>query len=356
MKVQKNISLKAYNTFGIDVLAHQFISVTKIDDLREVLSKKNKLFILSGGSNVLLINDIAELTLHVALSGVSVVKETKKHVYIEANAGENWHEFVLWCIKNDFGGLENLSLIPGNVGTSPMQNIGAYGVEIKDTFHKLEAMEISTGKLHTFTNEECGFGYRNSVFKNELKGKYIITSVVFKLTKEKHQLNYSYGAIQSELDKRNINTPTIKDISDVVIDIRNSKLPNPKEIGNSGSFFKNPVILKEQFDTLQKEYPKMPFYEVKTSSSSMSSRAESRGEKSKLITHNSYKVPAGWLIEQCGFKGKRFGDAGVHKNQALVLVNYGNATGKEIYNLAQKIQQTVKNTFDISLDIEVNVI
>jgi len=335
LKIQKNISLKPYNTFGIDVLAKEFVSVTSIDDLRKILSENITVFILSGGSNLLLTSDITKLVLHVALKGIFVLKETKKHVYVQANAGENWHEFVLWCIENNYGGLENLSLIPGNVGTSPMQNIGAYGVEIKDTFHKLEAMEIATGKLHTFSNDDCNFGYRNSVFKNELKGKYIITSVVFKLTKEKHKLNYSYGAIQTELAQRNIDKPTIKDISDVVIDIRNSKLPNPKEIGNSGSFFKNPVIDKEQFKLLQDKYPNMPSY---------------------IVSDTQTKVPAGWLIEQCGFKGKRFGDAGVHKNQALVLVNYGNATGKEIYNLAQKIQQTVKNTFDISLDIEVNVI
>ena len=335
MNIQKNISLKPYNTFGIDVFAREFVNVTSIDDLREVLSNNKDLFVLSGGSNVLLVRDIDELTLHIALNGISVLKETKKHVYVQANAGENWHEFVLWCIKNDFGGLENLSLIPGNVGTSPMQNIGAYGVEIKDTFHKLEAMEIATGKLDEFSNNDCNFGYRNSVFKNELKGKYIITSVVFKLTKEKHKLNYSYGAIQSELEKRNIDKPTIKDISDVVIDIRNTKLPNPKEIGNSGSFFKNPVISSEAFKKLQEKFPTVPSY---------------------TISETEIKVPAGWLIEQCGFKGKRFGDAGVHKNQALVLVNYGKATGKEIYNLAQEIQQTVKNTFDISLDIEVNVI
>ncbi len=344
MKIKKNISLKPYNTFGIDVLASKFVSATSIDYLREILSKNKNVFILSGGSNVLLVNDINKLTLHIALKGISVLKETKKYVYVEANAGENWHKFVLWCIENDFGGLENLSLIPGNVGTSPMQNIGAYGVEIKDTFHKLEAMEIATGKLYTFSNSDCDFGYRNSVFKKKIKGKYIITSVVFKLTKENHKLNYSYGAIQSELEKRAIDKPTIKNISDVVIDIRNSKLPNPKETGNSGSFFKNPVISSDAFQKLQGKHPNMPFYEVKIT------------DNSKLQTPNSYKVPAGWLIEQCGFKGKRFGDAGVHKNQALVLVNYGNATGKEIYNLAQKIQKTVKNTFDISLEIEVNVI
>jgi UDP-N-acetylmuramate dehydrogenase len=216
-----------------------------------------------------------------------------------------------------------------------MQNIGAYGVEIKDTFHQLEAIEIENGKLHTFTNEACSFGYRNSVFKNELKGQFIITSVIFKLTKINHKLNYSYGAIQSELEKREIEKPTIKDISDAVITIRNSKLPNPKEIGNSGSFFKNPVITTDDFLKLQEKYPNIPSYK---------------------ISETEIKVPAGWLIEQCGFKGKRFGDAGVHTKQALVLVNYDNATGTEIHNLAQEILKTVKKTFDISLDIEVNVI
>lgn len=335
MNIQENISLKPYNTFGIDVDAARFINVTSIADLKKILTIETDFFILSGGSNILLTSSINKLILYIALKGISIIKETEKHVYIESKAGENWHDFVLWCIGNDFGGLENLSLIPGNVGTSPMQNIGAYGVEIKDTFHQLKAMEIATGKLHTFSNEDCNFGYRNSVFKNELKGKYIITSVVFKLTKDKHKLNYSYGAIQNELENRSIDKPTIKDISNVVIDIRNSKLPNPKEIGNSGSFFKNPVINKEKFELLQKKYPNIPSY---------------------TVSDTQIKVPAGWLIEQCGFKGKRFGDAGVHKNQALVLVNYGNATGKEIYDLALKILKQVKNTFDISLEIEVNVI
>jgi UDP-N-acetylmuramate dehydrogenase len=335
VEIEHNISLKHYNTFGIDVNAKRFVSIESIADLREILVKETDVFILSGGSNLLLTSDINKLTLHIALKGVAVVKETQNYAYIEVNAGENWHEFVLWCIENDFGGLENLSLIPGNVGTSPMQNIGAYGVEIKDTFHQLEAIEIENGKLHTFTNEACSFGYRNSVFKNELKGQFIITSVIFKLTKINHKLNYSYGAIQSELEKREIEKPTIKDISDAVITIRNSKLPNPKEIGNSGSFFKNPVITTDDFLKLQEKYPNIPSYK---------------------ISETEIKVPAGWLIEQCGFKGKRFGDAGVHTKQALVLVNYDNATGTEIHNLAQEILKTVKKTFDISLDIEVNVI
>ncbi|MDC9721537.1 MAG: UDP-N-acetylmuramate dehydrogenase [Urechidicola sp.] len=344
MKIQQNISLKNYNTFGIDAIASRFVSVNSIDDLIDILAVEQNIFILGGGSNLLLTNDLNKLVLHIDLKGIDTIKETENEVFIKVQAGENWHDFVLWAIENDFGGLENLSLIPGNVGTSPIQNIGAYGVEIKDCFYKLKAIEIVTGNRRVFTKDECEFGYRNSVFKNELKGKYIITSVIFKLTKQHHKLNTTYGAIQTELEKREIKEPTIKDISDVVIDIRNSKLPNPKEIGNSGSFFKNPVISKEQFLQLQKKNPQIPFYEIKAT------------QNSKLTTHNSFKIPAGWLIEQCGFKGKRFGDAGVHEKQALVLVNYDNATGQEIYALAQKIQQTVLDSFGIELAIEVNVV
>jgi len=344
LNIKKNISLKPFNTFGINAIAKRFINITSFYELQQLIKKEQDLFLLSGGSNMLLTQDIDKLVVHLNIKGISIDKETENEVYITANAGENWHEFVLWCVSQNYGGIENLSLIPGNVGTCPIQNIGAYGVEVKDTITKVEALEIATGKLHTFSNNDCDFGYRNSVFKNELKGKFIITSVSFKLSKKNNTLHDSYGAIQAEFEKRSIKKPTIKDISDVIIDIRNSKLPNPKEIGNSGSFFKNPVIEKKQFELLQKKYPTMPFYEVKKINS-------------KLKTQNpEFKIPAGWLIEQCGFKGKRFGDAGVHSKQALVLVNYGNATGKEIYNLAQEIQQTVAKTFGIDLEIEVNVI
>ena len=335
MKIKENISLKNYNTFGIDAIASRFVSVNSIPDILEILSKEQDIFVLGGGSNLLLTNDVNKLVLHVDLKGINIIKETDTEIFIKVQAGENWHEFVLWSIENGFGGLENLSLIPGNVGTSPIQNIGAYGVEMKDCFHKLKAIETATQKRRIFTKDECEFGYRNSVFKNELKGKHIITSVIFKLTKKNHKLNYSYGAIQAELEKREISNPTIKNISDAVIDIRNSKLPNPKEIGNSGSFFKNPVISNSKFDELKEKYPTIPSYK---------------------ISESEIKIPAGWLIEQCGFKGKRFGDAGVHDKQALVLVNYGTATGQEIYALAQKIQQTVLDTFGIELAIEVNVI
>lgn len=284
---------------------------------------------------MLLINDIEKLVVHIDIKGISIDREDNNNVYLTVNAGENWHEFVLWCVSQNYGGIENLSLIPGNVGTCPIQNIGAYGVEVKDTITKVEGLEIETGKKMTFSNNDCQFGYRNSIFKNEEKGKYIITSVSFHLTKNNHNLNTSYGAIETELASKEIKKPTLKDISDAVIAIRKSKLPDPKKIGNSGSFFKNPVISKEKFLELIKENPNVPSYKV---------------------SETEIKVPAGWLVEQSGFKGKRFGDAGVHDKQALVLVNHRNASGKEIYQLAKKIQETVLQKFSISLEIEVNII
>jgi len=333
LKIQENISLKKYNTFGIDVNAKRFISVDSLEELKTIIAKEKDIFLIGGGSNMLLTSEIDKLVLHLNLKGILVNETPNNEVFVTAEAGENWHDFVLWCIAQNYGGLENLSLIPGNVGTSPIQNIGAYGVEIKDIFYQLEAIEIETGKMKTFNLEECKFGYRNSVFKNELIGKYIITSVTFKLTKDKHQLNTSYGAIQNYL-KEFLN-PTIKNVSDAVIAIRESKLPDPKQIGNSGSFFKNPIVSSHIFKKIEKDYPSIPHY---------------------IINEFEVKIPAGWLIEQCGFKGKRFGDAGVHDKQALVLVNFNNASGSEIYNLALNIQQTVKQTFGISLEIEVNVI
>ena len=335
MTIANNISLKEYNTFGVECYAKRFVSIDSFYDLQQLLKTEKDLFLLSGGSNMLLTRDIEKLVVLINIKGISIDRENKNTVHLTVNSGENWHEFVLWCISQDYGGLENLSLIPGNVGTCPIQNIGAYGVEVKDTITKVEAIEIETGKLITFANAECQFGYRNSIFKNDVKGKYIITSVSFELTKTNHQLNTSYGAIEVALQEKNITNPTIKDVSDTVISIRKSKLPDPKEIGNSGSFFKNPVISTEQFLQLQKEYPAIPSYK---------------------ISEATTKVPAGWLVEQCGFKGKRFGDAGVHEKQALVLVNYANASGLEIYNLAKSIQQTVFNKFKIDLEIEVNII
>ena len=335
MNIQQNISLKNYNTFGIDVAAKRFVSVDSVYQLQQLIKLEKNLFLLSGGSNMLLTNNIEKLVVYLDIKGISIDNEDDNFVFITANAGEDWHKFVLWCVENDFGGLENLSLIPGNVGTCPIQNIGAYGVEVKDTITKVQALEIETGKLIEFSNQECNFGYRDSIFKNDVKGKYILTAVSFKLTKKNHKLNTSYGAIETELASKNIQKATIKDISEAVISIRKSKLPDPKEIGNSGSFFKNPVITLEHFNRLKEEYPEIPSYQ---------------------ISEDEVKVPAGWLIEKAGFKGKRFGDCGVHEKQALVLVNYGKASGKEVYNLAKHIQQTIKNQFDINLEIEVNVI
>ena len=335
MNYQHNFSLKNYNTFGIEASAQSFIEVTNEQELAKVLKENQNIFVLGGGSNMLLTQNINQLVVHVNLKGIEIVQEDADFVWVKGNAGENWHEFVQWCITKDFGGIENLSLIPGNVGTTPIQNIGAYGVEIKDTMFSCEAMEIATQKMRTFTNAECKFAYRESIFKNELKGQFIITSVIYKLTKKNHNLNTSYGAIDAELVKMNVEKPTIKTISEAVIAIRSSKLPNPKELGNSGSFFKNPIISKTQYDKAVEQFPEMPHYKV---------------------SDNEVKVPAGWLIEQAGFKGKRFGDAGIHKNQALVLVNYGEATGKEIHDLSKLIQKTVLEQFGVVIEAEVNII
>jgi len=335
--IQENISLKPYNTFGIDVLAKQFVSVSNTDELYEILKSKDypKRFILGAGSNMLLTQNIDALVIHINLKGISIESQSKHKVLVKASAGENWHEFVLWCLNHDFGGIENLSLIPGNVGTAPIQNIGAYGVEIKDVFESCEALQISSGVIKTFTKEDCQFEYRNSVFKNELKEDYIILNATFKLSTKNHDIKTDYGAISGELMEQNINNPTIRDISNAVIAIRASKLPDPKKIGNSGSFFKNPVISKTHYNTLKENFPSMPSYEVST---------------------DVVKVPAGWLIEHAGFKGKTFGNYGVHKNQALVLVNYGNANGEDIKNLAFLIQKTILQIFNIELEAEVNII
>jgi len=337
MEIQNNFSLKNYNTFGIEASAKQFVAVHTVSELKTVLEehKTERKFILGGGSNMLLTQDIDALVIHVDLKGKKIIKEDDDFVWVESQAGENWHEFVIWTIDQNLGGLENLSLIPGNVGTTPVQNIGAYGTEIKDTFDSCEAMTIENQEMKTFTKAECHFGYRESVFKNEAKDQYIITSVVFKLTKRNHKINTSYGDITAELAKNNITNPTLKDVSNAVIAIRLSKLPDPKELGNSGSFFKNPILLKSDFEKIHQEFPEMKYYE---------------------ISATEVKVPAGWLIEQAGFKGKRFGDAGIHKNQALVLVNYGQATGQEILDVSKNIQETIFKTFGIHIEAEVNVI
>ena len=337
MNIIQNQSLKKYNTFGIEASAKEFVAIQNEADLASVLkeNQQKKLFVLGGGSNMLLTKNIDALVLHINNKGIEVIDENDDFVWVKGQAGEVWHEFVVWCINHNYGGIENLSLIPGNVGATPVQNIGAYGVEIKDTFVSCEAMEIATQKIVAFTKEECNFGYRESIFKGSLKNKYIILTVTFKLTKKNHKINTSYGAIDLELEKIGITNPTIQDVSNAVIAIRKSKLPDPKELGNSGSFFKNPVVSIEIYKKANSTYPDMPHYPV---------------------SETTVKVPAGWLIEQAGFKGKRFGDAGIHAKQALVLVNYGNATGSEIWEVAQNIQQTVKEKFGIEIEAEVNVI
>ncbi|MBP2830815.1 UDP-N-acetylmuramate dehydrogenase [Aquimarina sp. U1-2] len=337
MKIAHNKSLKEFNTFGIEVFANAFITVTSESQLHKILLEKGQeeLFILSGGSNMLLTKNIDALVLHMAIRGIAVKHESEDTVVVSAYAGENWHDFVQYCIEKNYGGLENLSLIPGYVGSAPIQNIGAYGVELKDTFVSCEAYEISTGKKRLFTNDDCKFGYRNSIFKNSIKGQYIITKVNFRLTKKNHKLNTSYGAIETALTNADITFPTIKDISEAVIQIRKSKLPDPAEIGNSGSFFKNPVVPLHHFSKIKKLYPSIPSY---------------------VVDKHTIKIPAGWLIQQIGFKGKRWGDAGIHEKQALVLVNYNQATGKEILEVAKKIQNKVKEEFGIHLETEVNII
>ncbi len=337
MEILHNQSLKNYNTFGIDAKAKNFVIAHTTDQLREILleNRGKEIFVLGGGSNMLLTKDIDALVIHIGIKGMEIVNEDDDHALVKSMSGENWHQFVLYTISQDLGGLENMSLIPGNVGTTPIQNIGAYGTEIKDTMVECEAMEIATGKVRKFAREECNFGYRESIFKNEEKGKYIILSVTFRLTKRNHKINTAYGDIQKHLADAGISEPGLKDVSDAVIAIRQSKLPDPRILGNSGSFFKNPIVPTEVYERAKAEYPEMPHYPV---------------------SDREVKVPAGWLIEKAGFKGLRFGDAGVHKNQALVLVNYGNATGAEILELSQKIQASVKEKFGIDIEAEVNVV
>lgn len=336
MKIDRDFSLKTYNTFGIDVKAKRFITVNSVDELKQVLKNNysEDLFILGGGSNMLLTKDVNATVLYINILGKYIVEQTEDEVLVKAMAGENWHQFVLWTLEQNFGGLENLSLIPGNIGTAPIQNIGAYGVELKDSFVSCDAIDIQTLETKVFNAEECGFGYRNSVFKNVAKGKYIISGVTFRLKKRNHEILTSYGSIKESLAESGIENPGIRDVSDAVIKIRQQKLPDPRHLGNSGSFFKNPIITKTELELLKSDYPEIPSYE---------------------ISQNEVKIPAGWLIDRAGLKGYRDGDAGIHKNQALVLVNYGSATGKEILALAEKVQQKIRDQFNIFLEPEVNI-
>lgn len=338
MIVQKDVQLKPYNTFGIEATAKYFVEVSSIEQLKEILQKTDyqpiKRLILGGGSNMLLTKDFDGLVIKMSIKGMDVVKETEENIWIKAGAGVVWHDLVMHCVDQNYAGIENLSLIPGTVGAAPMQNIGAYGIEIKEVFEELEALEIETGEIRTFDKATCNFGYRESIFKHEAKGKYIILNVTFKLSKNP-TFHLEYGAIRDTLAEMGVLELGIRAISDAVIHIRQSKLPNPAEIGNAGSFFKNPEIPNTQFEALKAQFPTIPSYPV---------------------NETTTKVPAGWLIEQAGWKGQRFGNVGVHAKQALVLVNYGGGKGEEIKDLSQKIQASVKEKFGIQLSAEVNFI
>jgi UDP-N-acetylmuramate dehydrogenase len=335
---QKNASLRPYNTFGLDVNAGTLALINSTDDLDEVYQsgrfRGQKKLVLGGGSNVLFTRGFTGVVAKIEIKGVDVFSEEEEEVMIRVGAGENWHQFVLWCIEKGYGGVENLSLIPGTVGAAPMQNIGAYGVELKEVFHSLEAYEIESAKTVTFFKEDCKFGYRYSVFKGELKDKYVITSVTFKLSKNP-TFNVSYGDLASMVSSISDGVPTLKTVSQAVINIRQSKLPDPIDIGNAGSFFKNPVIEKAHFEALEAQFEHI---------------------KSYPVSKEEVKVPAGWLIEQAGWKGYRYGEIGVHERQALVLVNFGNGRGKDILNLSKEIQQSIQAKFGIELEREVNVV
>ncbi|SOD88036.1 UDP-N-acetylmuramate dehydrogenase [Spirosoma fluviale] len=340
LNLRSHVSLKPYNTFGIDAKARYWVEISHEEDLRTLLQLTEFIdqpkLILGGGSNVLLCRDFSGLVVKISIQGIDVVREDDTHVYLTSGAGVGWHELVQFCVKQGYAGMENLSLIPGTVGAAPMQNIGAYGVELEQVFESLTAIHIRTGERKTFTHADCAFGYRESVFKRELKGQYIITSVTFQLDKQP-TFHTRYGAIQETLAEMGVSDDTlsIKAISEAVIRIRRSKLPDPAQIGNAGSFFKNPEIPKVQFDALKNEFPTIPGYQL--------------GDE-------VVKIPAGWLIEQAGWKGYRTGDAGVHAKQALVLVNYGNATGDDILALAKRVQESVQAKFGITITPEVNVI
>jgi UDP-N-acetylmuramate dehydrogenase len=336
-EIISDISLKSYNTFGININARYLAVIKSANDLKDILSdpefKDCPLLILGGGSNILFTGDFEGLVLKNELKGINLVKETDTEVWIDAKSGEIWHDLVKYCIKNNYGGIENLSLIPGTVGAAPIQNIGAYGAELKDVFYFLTAIDLHDFSVKIFNLDDCRFGYRDSIFKREAKGRYFINTVMLKL--QKHPvLNTSYGAIQKILETKGITHPGIADVSEAVCEIRTSKLPNPAVIGNAGSFFKNPEIPNEQYQKLKELYPQMPGY----------------------ATPTGMKVPAGWLIESCGWKGKRVGETGSHKDQALVLVNYGQARGEEVKELALEIQKSVKDKFGIVITPEVNIL
>ena len=334
-KISSNFSLKHYNTFNIDVKSDKFISINSEDQLIDFLSQhkeEENIFFLGGGSNVLFSKDYNGTIIHISIKGKKIIEEFDDKIIIEVSSGEDWHEFVEWSIENNYGGIENLSLIPGNVGAAPIQNIGAYGVELKDVFDSCRVLSIDSNEIKIFNKDECNFNYRSSVFKSEKKNKYVILSIRLKLTKEPHSYNLSYESLRERFNDKDIN---LSNISREIIKIRESKLPDPKKIGNCGSFFKNPFIESEKLDILLEKYPKLPYH---------------KGE------NGLYKIPAAWLIEKMGFKKKSLGDAGVYINQPLVIVNNGNATGSDILNFANSIKKSVKENFNIDLEEEVNIL
>ena len=338
MNIIENYPLLKLNTFGIDVKAKYFTSINTINELIEVTKtnvfKDLELLILGGGSNILFTKDFDGLVILNNIKGKEIIDQNQQSIFLKIGAGENWHELVMYCVDNGWGGIENLSLIPGNTGTAPMQNIGAYGVEIKETFVELEALEISSGKIVKFNNSDCEFGYRESVFKNKMKNQYIILNITLEL-KKNPVLNINYGDVKAILESQNIKNPAIKEVSNAIISIRQSKLPDPKKIGNSGSFFKNPIVSLNLLELIKKKYPNVVNYE---------------------INENEFKIAAGWLIERAGWKGKKFNNYGIHEKQALVLVNYGLANGMEIFELSEKIILDIKDKFGIKLEREVNII
>ncbi|MDP4267599.1 MAG: UDP-N-acetylmuramate dehydrogenase [Bacteroidota bacterium] len=339
MEIKQNISLKQHNTFGLDVYSGLYTEINHYNDINDILFndvfRNSERLIIGGGSNILFTRNFTGIVVKMNIKGINIIEDNDRYVVIKANAGEEWDKFVEFAVKNNFSGLENLSYIPGNVGSAPIQNIGAFGSEVKDTIHSVEIIDINTGKQSVLSNKECMFGYRDSIFKRELKDKFIITSVYFTLSKI-FKPNICYSALKNELAQSEIDNPEINLIRDAVIRVRKSKLPDPNELGNAGSFFKNPMVSREKYEILKKEYPDIKGFDNASS--------------------NEVKLAAAWLIETCGWKGYRIGDAGVHKKQSLVLVNYNNARGIDILNLAKEIQNSVYQKFNVEIEMEVNVI
>ena len=337
--IEQNVNLQPYNTFGLQAFAKFFARIKSVDEMtwliQQPVFKENRHFILGGGSNCVFVRDFAGLVIKIETRGIDVVKEVGDDVWVKVASGEVWHNFVLYCLSKNWGGVENLSLIPGTVGAAPIQNIGAYGVEVKELIERVDGIDLHNGVERSFNNDECKFSYRESIFKHEWSKIFFISSVTLRLRIKNHSIHASYGALKEQLAKQNITSPTIHDVSRCVIDIRRSKLPDPTQLGNAGSFFKNPIITQEQLNRLQIEYPTIPFYQ----------------SDNQLV-----KIPAAWLIEQAGWKGKRFNHVGVHDQQALVIVNHNNASGKEIFDLSQQIIHDVHEKFHVQLTREVNII